>query len=312
MSAVAFAMPPVSVLSDGRLSRDARLLYAVLDGRQGQAASVRVRISTLATDLGASGASVRRWMDELRAVGLLVTRQTGRSSILAVVNVSRMASAARVLRDEQADPRVLTSDRSECSPVSDLQIHKRDIQISTSPPPDPTVPSPAPTNADDDQSDQAYLAAIEASTGHRLRPHQAISRHLAAIRRSGTTPADVAAIAAAYLAMHGGRVRNPAAWLASFVLESIAKGQGAEQLALWQQQQEQQETSADTWTVARYADLDASEPCEHGEPRGARGCALCRRKADRQQQMDCRNHAQDARQRILAILDAAAEQAGAA
>lgn len=284
MSAVAFAMPPVSVLSDGRLSRDARLLYAVLDGRQGRAASVRVRISTLATDLGASDKSIRRWMDELRAIGLLVTRQTGRSSITTVINVSRMASAARSATGDRSEPRSVTADRSDRSLVTDPQIHNREIQTSSSQPPDPTPPPPASLGADDDRSDQAYLAAIEASTGHRLRPHQAISKHLAAIRRSGTTPADTAAVAAAYLAMHGGRVRKPAAWLASFVLEAIATGQGAEQLALWREQ----ETSAAKWMTPLpppYADLDASEPCEHGEPRGARGCALCRRKADQQPMM---------------------------
>lgn len=303
MSAVAFAMTPAQVLMDGRLSRDARLLYAVLDLRQGQAASVRVRIATLATDLGASDKSVRRWMDELRAVGMVTTRQTGRSLILAVINVSRMASAARsvagdrngvsnavthaeqiAVTGDRSEPRSVTADQPDRSLVTALQIHNSQIQTSSSAPADPTPPPPAPPGADDDRSDQGYLAAIESATGHRLRAHHGIAQHLRAIRRSGITPADTAAIAAAYLAMHGGRVRKPAAWLATFVLESIAKGEGAEQLALWQER----EISMAQWVTPlppRIADLAVSEPCEHGEPRGRRGCALCRRMANQEPMM---------------------------
>lgn len=87
-----FAMPPVAVMRDATLSLQARMLYVLLDARQGQSGSVRVRIATLCQDTGASDKSVRRWLDELRDAGLVATQATGRSLAIYVSNQCREGS----------------------------------------------------------------------------------------------------------------------------------------------------------------------------------------------------------------------------
>ena len=248
-----FAVVPSAVLRDASLSLQARALYAILDDRQGASGSVRVRIATLCQDTGASDKSVRRWLDELRAAGLVATQQTGRSMAVYVSNASRTG-------------RTVIRDRADRSPVTGLQ--RSNSLVPTSSPDDrPQVQLPAQIDTSDDEQiehrDIQYLAAIESSTGHRLRPTTAVRRHLAAIRRAGTTPAETGAISAAYLAAHGSSVRHPASWLAAFVLDAIAHGQRPQQLTL-------------TFTPPSYMSQLAAEPCEHGEPRGAAYCALCR------------------------------------
>jgi len=276
-AAAPFGMPPRHVLRDASLSMQARTLYCILDDRQGASGSLRVRIETLCEDTGASSASVRRWLDELRAAGLLATQQTGRSLAIHVSNPSRRPR------------RVLTGEHSECSPVSALQ--RKNSQERTTPPDcQPTDRPPArPRPRGDGQTgtqnpgqtdhqtgtqnpgqtdqrtdpDREYLAAIEDATGHPLRPTTAVRAHLAAIRRSGTTPADTAALAAAYLAANGATVRQPSAWLAAFALPAIAEGNRPEQ-------------PHTTYAPPTYMSQLATEPCDHGDPRGPAYCALCR------------------------------------
>lgn len=243
-----FAMTPMSVITDPRISRDALALYALLDGRQGGHASVRVKVPTLAADLRASDKSVRRWLDELRSAGHLHSQQTGRSLKLTVVNPSRQAPSRPVTGD-RTEPRSVTSDRSDRSRVTDLQIHKREIQTTASAQTEPTHQPPA-TPAGAAETDTAYLAAIKAATGVALSPTGKVRQHLAAIRRSGITAADTAAIAAAYLAMHGEQVQSPARWLAGFVLDAIGRGERPQQLPLFTSRSE----ASSTAQPPRYAD----------------------------------------------------------
>lgn len=248
-----YAKPPSAVLRDASLSRDARLLYVLLDDRAGSRGSVRVRIETLAADLDAGDKSVRRWLAELRAAGLVTTKSTGRSLSVTVANAARLV-------DKRT--RTVTSDRSERSPVTALQSSKSGESSSAREPVE-LVPS---TPTDDDGHDQdhrggPYLAAIREATGHRLRPTTAVREHLAVIRRQNLEPADVGTLCAAYLHAHGSTVRSPGAWLADFVLAAIADGDRPAPTA-----------SAPTM----YGDVPMTDPCGHGEPRGDRYCALCR------------------------------------
>lgn len=251
---VGYAIVPSAVLRDPSLSRDARLLYAVLDGRAGTKGSVRVLLDTLAADLAASPASVRRYLAELKSAGLITTKVTGRSLAITVANGSRSVDKR---------PRSLTRDRSECSPVSALQSNnKREVTTSRaeSEKPVPTIPA----TAGDDGGTRTYLAAVESATGHRLRPTTAVREHLASIRQQGVTPADLGTLTAAYLAAHGSNVESPAGWLAGFVLPAIADGQRPERRPA---------SSSPTM----YADVPTDRPCDHGEPRGESYCALCRK-----------------------------------
>lgn len=250
-----FSIAPSQVIRDATLSRDARLLYVLLDGRQGAAGRVRVLISTLAADLGASDKSVRRWLAELRDAGLIVTVSTGRSLLVRVANGSRLSTV---------EPRSVSRGRSDRSPATGQQ--STNAREATSPDEQEPAPPPAPLAAGDDGSrDQDYLAAIEHATGHRLRPTTPVREHLAAMRRQEITPAAAAALAGAYLAAQDGRIRKPAAWLAGFVLAAVAAGdRPAEQPA--------------TPLPPSIAELEhlAASTCHHGTPGGAGRCALCR------------------------------------
>ncbi len=76
-----WAKVPHSVARDSTISRDARLLWVILEGRQGQHAHARVGLKVLAADMGVSTRSVRTWLTELTTVGLLSVKRTGRTNM---------------------------------------------------------------------------------------------------------------------------------------------------------------------------------------------------------------------------------------
>ena len=82
------SITPIAVMLDQRLSNGATRLYAVLDARL-CGRPQRIRIETLAADLGWSRDSIERCAAELRAAGWLVTSRTGRSSSWHLVNPAR-------------------------------------------------------------------------------------------------------------------------------------------------------------------------------------------------------------------------------
>lgn len=109
-----YAIAPVSVARNPRLSMTARALYVVLDGRSTTRGSVTCTQATLAYDLGRSVRTVARALDELRAEGLVGSRSLdGRALTYAVVNPARRpkpsagtvrASAPTRLRDGRPRP----------------------------------------------------------------------------------------------------------------------------------------------------------------------------------------------------------------
>lgn len=248
-----YSIAPHEVIRDPSLSRDARLLYVDLDGRQGSGGPFRVRVETLAAEMGASDKSVRRWLDELRDRGLVVTRQTGRSLILHVHNSERRS----VTRDRSVDPRSVTTDRSDRSPVTALQSNnKREITNNNS----NGRPSAADVAAD------PYLTAIEQRTLVPIRLTRSVADDLSQIRQQGLSPDAVAVLVDAYLNTRDD-IRNPGGFI-RWTLQDLAAGNRPEQLQLPLDQP--------TPTPIRYDDLVTAEPCEHGDIRGAVGCALCR------------------------------------
>jgi DNA-binding transcriptional regulator YhcF (GntR family) len=105
-----FAMTPNAVSRDTNLSVTARLAYVVLDGRQGANPSVRVKLATLAADLGIAPSSTRRVMAELKAAGLVTVTRTGRSSSYALVNAERSRTGTQSAHVQAL--RVLTGEHS--------------------------------------------------------------------------------------------------------------------------------------------------------------------------------------------------------
>jgi DNA-binding transcriptional regulator YhcF (GntR family) len=88
-------MIPNAVIRDATLSSQAFRLYCMLASRQGANPSVRVKLATLAADLGIAPSSTRRVMAELTAAGLVTVTRTGRSSSYALVNAERSHASAK-------------------------------------------------------------------------------------------------------------------------------------------------------------------------------------------------------------------------
>lgn len=72
-----FSALPHEVIRDTRLSRDARLLYAVLQMHWWQGAESYASHAEMAAEMGCSLSGIRRYLDELIAVGLIEERPCG-------------------------------------------------------------------------------------------------------------------------------------------------------------------------------------------------------------------------------------------
>lgn len=249
-----YSIAPHKVTRDGSLSRDARLLWVILDGRQGSAGSTRVRIATLAEDLDADPRSVRRWLDELRAADLVTTRQTGRSLVFVVHNGTRRADTDSRPSGSRVDTDVL-SDRTQMS--SPQRSNPREVINNNTQRTDP-IPAPSASGVDE------YLESVRQATGVRLRSTGKVREHLAEIRSQGLSATDLAVLVAAYAATQRD-LHNPGGFI-HWTLEDLAAGNRPEQMALPIHQ-----TPPPT-----YAEQMSGDPCEHGDPRGSERCALCR------------------------------------
>jgi len=141
-------MVPRAVVTDSSLSITARLLFTVLDSRQGTNDYVRVGRQALADDLGVSLGSVKRALNELVEAGLIVREATGRTNSYTVVNLSRngrleqsVKAHAKAARKAQRP----TPEPSDGSPVSRLQSKNSLIKnkASTTAPPKASEEPPA-------------------------------------------------------------------------------------------------------------------------------------------------------------------------
>lgn len=80
-----FSQDPHTVTRDSSVSIPARLLWVILNGRQGQNPSVRVGLKPLAIDLGVSTRSVMTYLQELQKAQLLTIKRTGRTNFYSVI-----------------------------------------------------------------------------------------------------------------------------------------------------------------------------------------------------------------------------------
>lgn len=267
-----FAIIPVSVARDGRISDAAFRLYAALDGRMTDRDSGRIRQDTLAADLGWSRSKIQRATAELVAAGLVDSKRTSRSSRLAVVNpirrpVDKSSSDASDLMHHEA--RCIRSDAADASDLMPPQINISLISNQQqSADPAPATPTPAGL-ADGSAPAKVkigeYLAAITAATGAEISATKTVQRLLGRINRRGIPAADLGALTAAYLAVHRSSVDNVPGWLAGHVLPAIAEGELTEPPA----------AAKPTPLPPSPAELAGADRCDHGEMKGR--CALCRR-----------------------------------
>lgn len=267
-----FAIIPVSVARDGRISDAAFRLYAALDGRMTDRDSGRIRQDTLAADLGWSRSKIQRATAELVAAGLVESKRTSRSSRLAVVNpvrrpVDNPSSDASDLTHHE--PRCIRSDAADASDLMPPQINISLIsnqQQSADPAPAPPTPvGLADGSAPAKVKIGEYLATITAATGAEISATKTVQRLLGRINRRGITAADLGTLVAAYLAVHRSSVDNVPGWLAGHVLPAIADGELTEPPA----------AAKPTPAPPSPAELADADRCDHGEIKGR--CPLCRR-----------------------------------
>lgn len=211
-----YAVAPHTVARRADLSRDARLLFVVLDGRQGSAPSVRVRLETLAADLAATTRSVRRWLDELRDVGLVRTQVTGRSLLIRVTNQERRPDS-RVRSDRSREDSRVRSDGTQASALQSKNVR------------DESNNNRATEVAPDAGADR-YLTAIARATDTRIRANAGIAKDLADIERQGLDPDQVTTLVTAYMAMRPD-IRNRGGFI-RWCIGDLAAGGRPQQLEL--------------------------------------------------------------------------------
>lgn len=259
ISAPGYAVAPNAVLRDARLSRDARLLYVVLDGHAGKSGRVRVGDAVVAAELGVSERSLYRYLAELVEVGLVSRKGTGRSAITTVHNSVRLASKSR------------TSDSpvtAELTQVAALQRSKS-LEVNSSigagtaersGAPAPTAPSAAGGPAEE------LLSAVKEATGAPVEMNPRVRRDLLKIAARGITPPELAVEVAAWMAVKEADVIRPAGFIVGVVLPAIAQGSEVPSA----------EPLLTTPTPPAIRELYSADPCQHGDPRGPSSCALCR------------------------------------
>jgi hypothetical protein len=239
-----YAITPSRIARDPSISPVTRCLYTIIDSHLGDKTTQKVSLSTLATELGRSTATVRRSIAELEAIGLVQTFQTGRSLILKRVNNSRNSC---------------TSEHSDVAPVSTPKSNnKRVITTTGEHRSQETVSTTATTPVVAD-----YLVEINKAAGTQVRNNKTVTAHIRKMSEQGLSPQDVAALASAYLAAHRSGVSNPAGFIVSFALPAIASG-------------ERPETPQVQQAPPMFMDLVTGQECEHGDPRGEQSCAICR------------------------------------
>jgi len=141
-------MVPRAVVTDASLSITARLLFTVLDSRQGTNDYARVGRQALADDLGVSVATVKRALNELVEAGLIVREATGRTNSYTVVNLSRngrLEQSVKAHEKATRKARRVTSEPSDGSLVTRLQSKNSLIKnkASTTAPPKASEGPPA-------------------------------------------------------------------------------------------------------------------------------------------------------------------------
>lgn len=265
IDAQTWAVVPRGVLTDARLSDRAVRLYGVLDVRTMGRAQVAIKITTLAEQLTWSLRKTEQAMEELVALGYVTRQRTRGVSLTSVDNPARPAKkSARSAGSCGPDPQDLAGTSRSISSRS-----KNIIKGS-----DPAKPkTPAPTSSADgrDRLSPYLLAAsegagIELSLTRKVRDYlQQISAHM--------SPEQLRDQVAGWprISWSGQPIYSSGGFYVDVVLRGIAEG--------WQPPSSDAPRAApaqETPIPPRIEELYIEDPCEHGDPRGHRACALCR------------------------------------
>jgi hypothetical protein len=237
ISAPGYAIAPNAVLRDARLSRDARLLYVLLDGHAGARGRVRVGDAVLAAELGVSERSLYRYMAELVGAELIARKGTGRSSITTVHNGIR--TPARVAPEVTAVAVPLvgsdTAGSAEVTPVAALQRSKsREVTDNREHGASPALSAsvPAPTSRLEPAAGgrlEPYLRAVIEGAGVDIELNQKVRGSLEKIAAAGIKPEQLRELVAGWprISWSGEPIHRLAGFIVGVVLPGIAEGQQA-------------------------------------------------------------------------------------
>ena len=187
-----FAIVAHSIARDASLSPAARLLWVILDGRQGKHASTRVGRALLAQDLGVSVRQVGTLLAELETAGLLSRTRTGRTTIYRVHNSARDGKSSAPVMGSQVPVRWEVDFLStEQEPQrSNKQARKQVIEPSSNP-----ADRAAAAVLTDELADPLTVEAFLAGTPAHRRPSssETIARYLGQALASGIALPDLLA-----------------------------------------------------------------------------------------------------------------------
>lgn len=265
IDAQTWAVVPRGVLMDARLSDRAVRLYGVLDARS-TGRQIAVKISTVAVDLGWSIRKAELAVSELAALGYVSRQRTRGVSLTTVVNPVRSAkSSARSAGSCGSDPQDLAGTSRSTSSRS-----KNIIRGEAPASPD----SPAPTSAADAGRDplSPYLLAASEGAGVTLDLNRTVKGYLQKIATT-MSPEQLRDQVAEWprISWSGLPIYDLGGFYVGVVLRGIAEG--------WQPPSSDRPGAAparETPIPPRIEELYIEDPCEHGDPRGPRACALCR------------------------------------
>lgn len=120
-----WAKVPHSLARDSTLTPIARLLWVILDGRQGQYRRIQVSRKTLATDLGVSLSTTKRALAELVSAGLVSPKRSGRATLYTVHNTARDGSQVDSQDAQKGQERTVRRVTSEPSTKQELLRKKK-------------------------------------------------------------------------------------------------------------------------------------------------------------------------------------------
>lgn len=261
-----WAVTPSSVLLDARLSDRAVRLYGVLDVRTMGRAQVAVKVATLAAQLRWSLRKTEQALEELVTLGYVSRQRTRGVSLTTLVNPARPAKkGARSAGSCGPDPQDLAG-TSRSSSLRSKNIIRGETPASSD--------SPAPTSAADAGRDplSPYLLAASEGAGITLDLNRTVKSYLQKI--SATMTAEQLRDQVAEwprISWSGLPIYDLGGFYVGVVLRGIAEG--------WQPPSPDRPGAApaqETPIPPRIEELYAHEPCQHGDPRGQRACALCR------------------------------------
>lgn len=176
-----FAITPVWILTDSKISRDARWLYSLLASHANRDGVLRRSLAGVAKAEGVSTRTVERWRLELERAGYLIVKPVpGRASEF---KIARHLDEAETAKEGNQDAIAKRSSIFGEAGRKGAELRYGTPDMDVAPP--PTNVSPAPDNRV-----APPLTALSPITGERKQEHRTVSAQHISLETSsiGETP----------------------------------------------------------------------------------------------------------------------------